>query len=64
MPGPDERSHIRTLTDNSGGVASGTDTIVDVPAAYTEATLAAQLATIIAKLNELIVELRERGVIS
>jgi hypothetical protein len=48
------RQHIKTLTDSSGGVVSTTDTVVDVPASYTEATLAAQLATIVAKLNEVI----------
>lgn len=40
------------LTDNSGGTAS--DTIADVPAAYTEATLANQIASITAKVNALI----------
>lgn len=46
--------NIRKLTDSSGGTPSTTDTVVDVPAAYTEATLAAQLATIVRKINELI----------
>ena len=40
------------LTDNSGGTAS--DTIADVPAAYTEATLANQIASLAAKVNALI----------
>lgn len=43
---------ITALTDNSGGTAS--DTIADVPGTYTEATLANQLASIIAKVNALI----------
>lgn len=51
---PAGRQHITKLTDSSGGTASATETVVDVPATYTEATLANQLATIIAKLNELV----------
>lgn len=39
------------LTDNSGGVAS--DTIVDVPGSYTEATLANQIASIVRAVNRL-----------
>lgn len=39
------------LTDSSGGTAS--DTVVDVPASYTEATLANQLASIIRAVNRL-----------
>lgn len=49
-----DRRDIGLLTDSSGGTVSATDTVVDVPASYTEATLANQLATIVAKLNELI----------
>jgi hypothetical protein len=49
-----DRRDIGLLTDSSGGTASATDTVVDVPATYTEATLADQIATIVAKLNELI----------
>lgn len=49
-----DRRDIGLITDSSGGTASATDTVVDVPASYTEATLANQLATIIAKVNELI----------
>lgn len=40
------------LTDSSGGTAS--NTVVDVPAAYTEATLANQLASLTAKINQII----------
>ncbi len=43
---------ITKLTDNSGGTAS--DTLADVPATYTEATLANQIASLAAKVNELI----------
>ena len=43
---------ITELTDSSGGTAG--DTIADVPASYTEATLANQLASITAKVNEVI----------
>lgn len=48
------KQFVGRLTDSTGGTASATDTVVDVPAAYTEATLANQLATIIAKVNELV----------
>lgn len=44
------------LTDSSGGTAS--DTIADVPAAYTEATLANQLASLTAKVNAIIAALK------
>lgn len=43
---------ITALTDSSGGTAG--NTIADVPAAYTEATLANQLASLTAKVNALI----------
>lgn len=45
-------SGITALTNNTGGTVS--NTIADVPAAYTEATLANQLASITAKINEII----------
>lgn len=44
------------LTDNSGGTPS--NTIVDVPAAYTEATLANQIASLTAKVNAIIAALK------
>lgn len=43
---------ITVLTDNSGGTAS--NTIADIPASYTEATLANQIASLAAKINELV----------
>lgn len=43
---------ITVLTDNSGGTPS--NTIADVPASYTEATLANQIASLAAKINELV----------
>lgn len=43
---------ITLLTDSSGGTPS--DTIVDVPATYTEATLANQLASLAAKINAIL----------
>ena len=46
---------VTALTDNSGGTAS--DTIADVPAAYDEATLANQIASLTAKINEIITAL-------
>lgn len=45
-------SAITVLTDSSGGTPS--NTIVDVPASYTEATLANQIASLTAKVNALI----------
>lgn len=57
---PAGRVRIRLLTDSSGGTASSTDTIVDVPATYTEATLAAQLATLTRKVNEIAKKLGRR----
>ncbi len=50
-----------SLTDSSGGTVS--DTIVDVPATYTEATLANQIASLAGKINEILVVLRETGAI-
>lgn len=44
------------LTDNSGGTPS--DTIPDVPASYTEATLANQIASLTAKINAIIAALK------
>jgi hypothetical protein len=44
------------LTDSSGGTPS--NTIVDVPGAYTEATLANQLASLTAKVNAIIAALK------
>lgn len=44
------------LTDSSGGTPS--NTIVDVPAAYTEATLANQLSSLTAKVNAIIAALK------
>lgn len=48
----DGAAQIAELTDNSGGSAS--DTLADVPASYTEATLANQIASLAAKVNALI----------
>lgn len=50
---PANRQSVRRLTDSSGGTPSATDVVVDVPA-YSESTLANQLATIIRKVNEVI----------
>lgn len=43
---------ITLLTDSSGGTPS--DTLADVPAAYTEATLANQIASLAAKINAIL----------
>lgn len=62
MAGETDRiDRIVNLTDNSGGVAS--DTIADVPAAYTEATLAAHIASLTAKVNAILNALREQRII-
>jgi predicted RecA/RadA family phage recombinase len=53
---------LTSLTDNSGGTPS--DTIADVPAAYNEATLANQIASLAAKINGLITRLRDVGIIA
>lgn len=44
------------LTDSSGGTPG--NTIADVPASYTEATLANQLASLAGKINEIIAALK------
>lgn len=62
MPPPNDGVDIiASLIDNTGGVAA--DTIVDVPAAYAEATLANQLASLIAKVNAILAALREQRII-
>ena len=53
---------IASLTDNSGGTAS--DTLADVPATYTEATLANQVASLAAKINTILTALRTHGLIA
>ncbi len=52
---------VTALIDSSGGTASSTNTIIDVPGTYTEADLANQLATLAATVNSLITELQEAG---
>jgi hypothetical protein len=52
---------IVSLTDNSGGTPS--NTIADVPGTYTEATLANQIASLAAKVNAILVALREAEII-
>lgn len=44
------------LTNNTGGTVS--NTLADVPASYTEATLANQLASLASKVNEIITALK------
>lgn len=53
---------ITSLTDSSGGTAS--DTLADVPASYTEATLANQIASLAAKVNAILVVLRSANLIA
>lgn len=51
-----EIAALVSLTDSSGGTPS--NTIVDVPGTYTEATLANQLASLAAKVNAIIAALK------
>lgn len=44
------------LTDSSGGTPG--NTIVDVPASYTEATLANQISSLAVKINQIIAALK------
>lgn len=53
---------IASLTDNSGGTAN--DTLQDVEATYTEATLANNFADLAAKINSILAALRKAGVIA
>lgn len=57
-----QQSAITSLTDNSGGTPS--DTLADVPAAYSEATLANQIASLAAKINAILTALRAHGLIA
>lgn len=57
-----QASAIANLTDNSGGTAD--DTIADVEATYTEATLANNFADLAAKVNAILAALRGAGIIA
>lgn len=57
-----ESAAIVSLTDSSGGTAG--NTIVDVPAAYAEATLADQVASLAAKINGLLAACRTSNIIA
>lgn len=50
---------ITSLTDNSGGTAS--DTLADIEATYTEATIANAVASLAAKIEEILDQLRDNG---
>lgn len=50
---------VTQLTDNSGGTAS--DTLADIEATYTEATIANAVASLAAKVNAIIDELTDSG---
>lgn len=52
---------VALLTDNSGGTAS--NTIADVPAAYTEATLANQIASLTAKINAILTVMHAKNLL-
>jgi hypothetical protein len=53
---------ITALTDSSGGTPG--DTIVDVPATYTEATLANQLSSLAVKINAIRTALINAGILA
>lgn len=53
---------IASLTDNSGGTAN--DTLADVEATYTEATLANNFADLAAKVNAILAALRKAKIIA
>lgn len=61
-PGFEAGPAIASLTDNSGGTAS--DTLADIDAAYTEATIANTTASLAAKVNGILAALRSAGIIS
>lgn len=50
---------VAPLTDNSGGTAS--DTLAAIEASYTEATIENTVASLAAKVNELLAELTDAG---
>lgn len=54
-------ANVPLLTDSSGGTAS--DTIADVPAAYTEATLANQIASLAAKVNAILTVMHSKNLL-
>lgn len=58
----DQQTAIVTLTDNTGG--TGTDTLADVEASYTEATLANNFASLRDKIDEIIEVLEAHGLIA
>jgi hypothetical protein len=57
---PATQPDFTALTDNSGGTAS--NTLADVEASYTEATLANNFATLAAKVNDILVHLKSVGI--
>lgn len=57
-----EQAAIVSLTDLSGGVAN--NSVEDVPAAYAEAALANNFADLTAKVNQILVALRDANVIA
>ena len=63
MAGSGRVGRVARLVDSSGGTASPTSTVVDAPAAYAEATMANQLATIVAAVNGIIDALHNRGML-
>jgi mannose/fructose-specific phosphotransferase system component IIA len=52
----DANEAVVALTDSSGGTPG--NTIADVPGTYTEATLANQLASLTAKVNTVVANLK------
>ena len=58
---PDVRATIADLTDSSGGTAN--DTVVAVSGSGADAAINDNFADVVAKLNGILTNLRDRGVI-
>ena len=58
---PDVRATIADLTDSSGGTAN--DTVVAVSGSGADAAINDNFADVTAKLNGILINLRDRGVI-
>lgn len=61
-PGFQRGPAIASLTDNSGGTAS--DTLAAITGSYVEATMENTVASLAAKINQILVTLRANGMIS
>jgi hypothetical protein len=62
MAGSGRLGQVSRVVDNSGGTPSTTFTVVDQGAAYAEATIANNLATLTAAVNQIIDALHKKGI--